>query len=29
MVPLTATVNLPGCPQAGCQATACITVTPP
>jgi hypothetical protein len=29
MVPLTATVNLPGCPQQGCQALACITVTPP
>lgn len=29
MVPLTATVSLPGCPQQGCQATACITVTPP
>jgi hypothetical protein len=29
MVALTATVNLQGCPQQGCQATACITVTPP
>jgi hypothetical protein len=29
MVPLTATVNLQGCPQQGCQATACITITPP
>lgn len=29
MVPLTATVQLDGCPQQGCQATACITVTPP
>jgi hypothetical protein len=29
MVPLTATVSLQGCPQQGCQATACITVTPP
>jgi hypothetical protein len=29
MVPLTATVNLQGCPQQGCQATACVTVTPP
>ena len=29
MVPLTATINLQGCPQEGCQATACITVTPP
>jgi hypothetical protein len=30
MVPLTATVSLPGCPAAGCQSTpACITVTPP
>lgn len=28
-VPLTATVQLSGCPQQGCQATACITVTPP
>jgi hypothetical protein len=28
-VPLTATVQLQGCPQQGCQATACITVTPP
>jgi hypothetical protein len=28
-VPLTATVNLQGCPQQGCQALACITVTPP
>jgi hypothetical protein len=28
-VPLTATVQLNGCPQQGCQATACITVTPP
>ncbi|HEX8816646.1 MAG TPA: hypothetical protein VF753_14200 [Terriglobales bacterium] len=29
LVPLTATVQLQGCPQQGCQATACITVTPP
>jgi hypothetical protein len=29
MVPLTATVSLQGCPQQGCQATACVTVTPP
>lgn len=29
MVALTATINLAGCPQQGCQATACITVTPP
>jgi hypothetical protein len=29
MVPLTATVSLQGCPQQGCQATACITITPP
>jgi len=29
LVPLTATVSLQGCPQQGCQATACITVTPP
>jgi hypothetical protein len=29
MVLLTATVSLPGCPQQGCQALACITVTPP
>jgi hypothetical protein len=28
MVPLTATVQLNGCPQQGCQAIACITVTP-
>lgn len=28
-VPLTATVSLQGCPQQGCQATACVTVTPP
>jgi hypothetical protein len=28
LVPLTATVSLQGCPQQGCQATACITVTP-
>jgi hypothetical protein len=29
LVPLTATVSLQGCPQQGCQATACITITPP
>lgn len=29
LVPLTATVSLQGCPQQGCQATACITVTAP
>jgi hypothetical protein len=30
MVPLTATVSLPGCPQQVCVSTpACITVTPP
>jgi hypothetical protein len=28
LVPLTAVVSLQGCPQQGCQATACITVTP-
>jgi hypothetical protein len=29
LVPLTATVSLQGCPQQGCQATACVTITPP
>jgi hypothetical protein len=29
LVPLTATVFLQSCPAQGCQATACITVTPP
>jgi hypothetical protein len=29
LVPLTATMNASGCPVAGCQATVCITVTPP
>jgi hypothetical protein len=29
LVALTATINLQGCPQQGCQATACVTITPP
>jgi hypothetical protein len=29
MVPLTATINVQGCSQGTCTATACITITPP